>query len=317
MILTITGLICAALLAALQCSRSLLVTATKKEGGYSSSPEEVLLAQEVLKLAIAVVLFVFAWVLPGKTVPKNTGGKISKKVACLLYAVPALCYAAQNLIVFYALLYIDPPTFQLFTQLKIVTTAIVFVVIQRRHLSQWQWLAVFLLLIASALGQWKDVSKAGVGSASDGTVGFILSLIYCFLSTMSGAVRESLLKFSDLSMSLQQVIIYAWSVVINVVICSIFHPEQRLLGQSFDSMTWVVIWNGAVLGHITGAVAKYADNLISAFAAAISLFMSTGLSVWFFSTQVNLAFFAGLVLSVASIFLYLQDSRTLDKGRKE
>jgi len=115
-------------------------------------------------------------------------------------------------------------------------------------------------------------------------------------------------------MSLQQVIIYVWSVAINIVICSIFHPEQRLLSTNFDAMTWVVIVNGAVLGHITGAVAKYADNLISAFAAAISLFMSTGLSVWFFATQVNVAFFMGLFLSVAALFLYLKEG---GQGKKQ
>jgi len=55
MLLSLAGLVCASLLATLQCSRSLLVTATKNAGGYSYSPEEVLLAQEVLKLVIAVV----------------------------------------------------------------------------------------------------------------------------------------------------------------------------------------------------------------------------------------------------------------------
>lgn len=317
MLLSLTGFVCAAMLATLQCSRSLLVTATKHSGSYAHSPEEVLLAQEVLKLVIAVVLFAYAWVMYDKPAQKGNG-KISTRLACMAYAIPALCYAGQNLIVFYALLYIDPPTFQLFTQLKIVTTALVFVLFQGRYLSSWQWLAVFLLLVASVLGQWKDTPTiAGTGSASATTVGFILSIIYCFLSTLSGAVRESLLKFSDLSMPLQQVIIYVWSVAINITICSIFHPDQKLFATDFDTMTWVVIVNGAVLGHITGAVAKYADNLISAFAAAISLFMSTGLSVWFFATQVNFAFFVGLFLSVAALFLYLKEGQGKQPKQKE
>lgn len=105
-------------------------------------------------------MFAYAWVMYDKPVQKSKG-KISTKLACLAYCIPALCYAAQNLIVFYALLYIDPPTFQLFTQLKIVTTALVFVVFQGRFLSSWQWLAVFLLLVASVLGQWKDTPNTG------------------------------------------------------------------------------------------------------------------------------------------------------------
>lgn len=305
--LTFVGLLAASGLALLQCSRSLLVTATKASGAYSYSPEAALVVQESLKLLISWVLYLSSGADPSAGALSHV---LANKKACLMYAIPALIYGIQNSIVFYALLYINPPTFQLFTQLKIVTTALAYRFYQKRPLTSVQWCAVLLLLVATVLGRSKGPAPAAGddGPSGDATIiGLGMSLLYCVLSTISGTVREQLLKGSDMPMPFQNVVLYTWAVFFNLLSAWCFAPEVLSptgLVEGFGVMAWVVIINGAILGHITAAVAKYADNLVSAFAAAISLFLSTGLSVFFFGTQVTLLFFLGLCLTIISLFLY-------------
>jgi UDP-galactose transporter len=310
-VLSKAGLLSAVALATLQCSRSLLVRASyNPEGKYSYSPEVALVLQESMKLGLAILLFLLQ--SPGKT-PEKLANVISStvqqlwvnKYTCLMYCVPALCYAAQNSIVFYALLYISPPMFQLFTQLKIVSTAVAFRVWQQRPLTGIQWCAIVLLLIASALGQKPSDGRG----EKDGTlIGFGLSVIYCLLSTLSGTTRETLLKSeTGMSMALQNCIIYSWSVVINASIAVTMNPgvfASSGMLKGFSGMVWLVVVNGALMGHVTGAVAYYADNLVSAFAAAISLFLSSGCSYVLFGTELTLLFCMGLCVSCVALYLY-------------
>jgi hypothetical protein len=49
------------------------------------------------------------------------------------YAVPALLYAVHNNLIFVALLVIEPVTFELFNNLKIITAAVLFRVVRKPH----------------------------------------------------------------------------------------------------------------------------------------------------------------------------------------
>jgi cytochrome c biogenesis factor len=127
--LSLAGFLFALALAALQSSRSLLVTATKRQGEYNYAPEAALVIQEVLKLGISLALLlpVTAPTLRKSVSDGSFVAQLKREQSTILwYIVPAFAYAVQNSIVFYALLYISPPMFQLFTQLKIVTTAVAY-----------------------------------------------------------------------------------------------------------------------------------------------------------------------------------------------
>jgi hypothetical protein len=60
----------------------------------------------------------------------------------VMYAIPGLTYALQNSIVYYAITILGPPTFQVMSNFKIVTTAILWRLILSRKLTIIQWLAV-------------------------------------------------------------------------------------------------------------------------------------------------------------------------------
>jgi len=296
-------------LAGLVMSRSLLVTATKSGAGYQYDPTSVVLLTEFLKLGFAFALN--AW-------ERRSQGKrgwfsmadVDTRVA-VLYAVPSILYAIQNNLVFFALLYLAPPTFELFANLKIVTTALASWLVLKKRLNAIQWVAVVLLFLGTILGQ---LPKEGAVQATNDDpglsaemFGFMLCLLYAGLSALAGIFTEKLLKESKQPTHLQNMEIYMWSVLVNVWYA--WHNGKSVFTSSlfdgYDFMTWLVVINGALMGQCVSFVMKYADNVVKVFAAALAMFMSTILSILFFSFQPSALLLIGFVISSISLFLYL------------
>ena len=107
-------------LSLLSCLNSLLVRLSKREGVFAYKTVLVPLLSECLKLVLSVLSYV------------TTEGTLAEAVDAVLwtnslrYALPSLCYLVQNNLVFVALHYLEPPVFQLMSNLKILSTALLF-----------------------------------------------------------------------------------------------------------------------------------------------------------------------------------------------
>ena len=60
-------------------------------------------------------------------------------------SIPAALYCAQNNLQYVAVSNLEGPTFQLLTQLKILTTAMFSVIMLKRSLALHQWTSLFVL----------------------------------------------------------------------------------------------------------------------------------------------------------------------------
>ena len=65
--------------------------------------------------------------------------------------LPALCYAVNNRLFFYTLQYVDGGTFQILSNLKIMTTLLWSVLLLRKSFSPAQWGACVLLTLGAML----------------------------------------------------------------------------------------------------------------------------------------------------------------------
>ena len=61
--------------------------------------------------------------------------------------VPAFLFYLQNILVFFALGYINAATFQLLSQLKILTTAIISILILKTKIDLRKWVSLILLVV--------------------------------------------------------------------------------------------------------------------------------------------------------------------------
>jgi probable UDP-sugar transporter A4 len=182
------------ILAAIQVP--LLATTKNAEGKVPFSYAAVIFLMELVKLLACLVLMHFTR-KPGAAFFTLGPSKV------ILYAVPALIYCFTNNVVPYALLYMDPISFNLLSNLRILTAAIIFrALIRTTPFTNYQWAAFVLLVIsgtastyesmvatADANAVWQEGHKAFV------TVpGLILMLVFCSMSGLSGVYSEKILK---------------------------------------------------------------------------------------------------------------------------
>lgn len=96
--------------------------------------------------------------------------------------------------------------FQVTYQLKILTTAFFAVLVLKRSLKKWQWLALAILAGGVALVQLSSTEKAHSTTTShlpeqSKILGFSAALAACFISGFAGIYFEKVLKESDISVS--------------------------------------------------------------------------------------------------------------------
>lgn len=126
---------------------------------------------------------------------------LQRPLDALKITVPALLYLVQNTLLYVALSNLTAPIFQVTYQGKLVTTALVSVVMLQRVYTAQQWVCLVVLSVGVAivvLGEGGD-KKSSSSSSSDINqqnlaVGLVAVTIACFSSALAGVYFEKVLK---------------------------------------------------------------------------------------------------------------------------
>lgn len=229
--------------------------------------------------------------------------------------VPASLYALQNNLAFYALRNLDPASYQVAYQLKILTTAMFSVFIVHKTIKRRQWFALFLLFVGVSLVQLPQDDKEGeisTGLASEEKsrlLGLLAVIVCCMSSGFSGVYFERLIKFSPI----QSLWIRNFQLAIFCLLISIFamfyqdmnHIREGGFLQGYTGLTWAVVFLQAFGGLIVAAVVKHADNVLKGFATSISIILSTILSFLLFDNfNPSTNFYFGATIVIISTIMY-------------
>ncbi|KAI8911222.1 nucleotide-sugar transporter-domain-containing protein [Powellomyces hirtus] len=222
-LLALTALVCqnCSLVFILRWSR----TAAGTDGFYI--PSTAVFLAEIVKLVVSVGLYLSTSTTTTTLSPRGANhdsGFVFWNVAhavlgphsgCWTMCIPALAYAVQNWLQYIAIERLDAPTFQVTAQLKILATAVCFVVILRKRLSGMQWASLAVLtggVVLCQLVKPTDVVSGEVGvevvvadEGSDGVMngkqqsgerllGFLCMLLAATLSGLAGVYFEKMLK---------------------------------------------------------------------------------------------------------------------------
>ncbi|TPP67390.1 UDP sugar transporter protein SLC35A4 [Fasciola gigantica] len=247
------------------------------------------------------------------------------------FTVPAILYAINNNLGMFMQLEMDPATYQVLGNFKILSTAILFRLIIRRPLSLIQWFSLLLLLLAGITHSYGSLmAKNAIPSSTNKTVGhgvaentpkatflhisivgiFMIS-IYCTISGLSGVYTEYVMKKrAQMSIHLQNAMLYVFGVLINGlafvtdVLCSDDNSASWNVFKGFSHWTWLLIITQSVSGIFMGFVMKFSNNITRLFIISAAMLVTTFSAMLVFSLHLNAYFVASFILVFTSLYLY-------------
>lgn len=183
----------------------------------------------------------------------------------------------------------------------------------KRKLSILQWMAIVLLAVGTTTSQIKGCGEMKCDSLFSAPLqGYLLGILSACLSALAGIYTEYLLKKDNDSFYWQNVQIYTFGVLFNMIrlimedITSGFEkgPWWKRLFNGYDYITWLVVLNLSSTGLLVSWLMKYSDNIAKVYATSMAMLLTMVLSVWLFDFKPTLQLLLGIVICVMSLQMY-------------
>mmetsp|Transcript_19846 Transcript_19846/g.24480 ORF Transcript_19846/g.24480 Transcript_19846/m.24480 type:complete len:387 (+) Transcript_19846:306-1466(+) len=254
----------------------------------------------------------------------------------LKISIPSMLYLLQNTLLYVALSNLSAPMFQVTYQSKLLTTALVSVVMLQRKYTVKQWACLTILGVGVAVVVLGASSSSEESSTIDAekpvqslSKGLGAVTIACFSSALAGVYFEKVLKKTTSTASGEQKApVSLWMRNIQMAFFSVLIAlvnGYRVTGDDSDKpflhgftfWVWVVALLQAGGGLLVAAVIKYADNVLKGLATGVSVVTSTACSMVLFGTPLTLQFAFGAVIILASVYFFSNDMPGSDGKKKE
>ncbi|GAB4822763.1 hypothetical protein N2152v2_009809 [Parachlorella kessleri] len=299
----------AALLTVLTSSQGLLTTASKTKGTYAYNFATVPFLAELVKLFIS-------WNLLQQQKRDNPDqARMTKDwKTVLLFPVPSLIYGIHNNVQFHFLKYVDPATYQILGNLKIVSTGVLLRLCLQRRLSLLQWMALVLLMVGATTSQINTDCSGGAEKSflSAPLQGYLFGLLSALLSAVAAVYTEWVMKSNNDSLYWQNCLLYSFGVLFNGaglvfsggsgLDLSVF--SHKRIFEGYTSITWLVVCNLAFSGLLVSWVMKFADSIVKVYATSLAMLLTTVVSILCFGLEPTLPLGLGILVASISVVLY-------------
>jgi len=244
---------------------------------------------------------------------KSVGVAISKIMALkikdwLLLATPALMYSITNNIDYYLLLYMDPGSAQILTQLKILTTAIIWLIVFKQALQVVQWQGLFMLMIGSSLVAFGK--HDGENQMYVKAMGLVFLAFQLIFSAVAGVYNEWVYKKGsgkDTSLHLQNLGMYGWGVTFQMF----YYSQSKTAGVSlldgFNYWTWAVVFIYAFKGLLVSQIFKHYSIIVKLLVNGAAMFVANFFTWYLFGLETTTAHIFGLIIVFFSLLRYNQE----------
>ena len=238
----------------------------------------------------------------------------------IVVSPPAALYLFQNNILYVALANLSAPVFQVCYQSKLVTTALVSVLMLNRHYVKLQWAALVSLGIGVAIVVLGEQGDSSEKEDLDLPVGLFAVGLASLSSAFAGVWFEKVVKGAGnsgkpTSLWVRNVELAFFSIVFSVVYNfferNVFtgssntsvQPEKPFL-HGFTPVTYILVILQAGGGLLVAAIVKYADNVVKGLATGVAVVVSTTFSCLFLGTAVTINFLLGGFLILTSVWVF-------------
>lgn len=307
--LTTKSITAACGLTVLTSSLGLLTTASKSPNGtYAYNSATVPFLAELLKLVVSFRL------LRRQQRDAPELARMTKTWrSVMLFPVPSLIYWVHNNVQFWTLRYVDPATYQILGNLKIVTTGVLFRVLLQRRLSTLQWIALALLMIGATTSQLRTGNTGGSGSVLSAPVeGYLFGILSAGLSALAAVYTEWIMKRNNDSLYWQNIQLYTFGVLFNGLGLAVSElmsdsrttPWPMALVKGYSPVTYLVVANLAFTGLLVSWIMKFADSIMKVYATSMAMLVTMVASVALFGLEPSLQLALGICTASISLVLY-------------
>ena len=302
----------------LQNSATVLVGRYTRAGVAKEELYEVnhlILVIEITKFVLSAALEFYT--TQGKLWKSINDHVLSRPLDALKILVPALLYLVQNSLLYVALSNLTAPIFQVTYQAKLVTTAIVSVIMLQRSYSMQQWICLVMLSLGVAVVVLGEKKAEEHHDHQNLLLGLIAVSIACLSSALAGVYFEKVLKKPDKDMDasvappslwMRNMQLAFYSVLIAFVQGLVQEGSPELQGKpylhGFSSWAWFLVLLQAGGGMLVAAVIKYADNVLKGLATGVSVVVGTACSTVLFQTPLSSQFSIGATMILVSVYCF-------------
>ncbi|KAL9186532.1 hypothetical protein ACHAXT_005770 [Thalassiosira profunda] len=305
---------------------------------------DLVMITEVGKLVLAAALEYNA--TNGRLVNSIKENIFDRPLDFLRILIPSLLYLVQNSVLYIAISNLTAPMFQVTYQCKLLTTAIVSVVMLQRRYSMKQWACLTVLglgvaiVVLGAREKGDDKKEQDSANAMNLFAGLTAVTVACLCSAFAGVYFEKVLKRptvdggqarAPVSMWMRNVQMAFFSICIALINMYREYGERGFTGETdennnpilkpflhgFTGWAWVIVALQAGGGLLVAAVIKYADNVLKGMATGVSVATGTFASTFLFGTQLSMQFGIGATMILVSVYFFSNDLPAACGGAKK
>lgn len=286
-------------------SHAPLITLTKIDGQVPFNPSSCVVMIELAKLFISLL----SLILTGGTSALFAPPRL---LLVAPYAVPAVLYALNNNLVVLMQAYMDPSSYQILSNLKIASTALLYSLCLGKRLQPAQWLALGLLMAAGVCHSYSslDVGDPERTEAEESprlyitAWGLFLVLVYSCVSGLAAVYTERVLKSQNLPLSLQNLYLYVFGVAINGLSSLSSVASDRSFLEGYSGVVWLIVAGQAANGLLMSVVLKHSSGITRLFVISSSMLVNALLSWVILGLQLTPSFPIPVLMIGLAAYLY-------------
>eukprot|EP00457_Paulinella_chromatophora_P009573 gb/GEZN01009642.1/.p1 GENE.gb/GEZN01009642.1/~~gb/GEZN01009642.1/.p1 ORF type:complete len:388 (+),score=25.53 gb/GEZN01009642.1/:88-1164(+) len=226
------------------------------------------------------------------------------------FLAPAAIYAINNNLAFHLLRYMDAGTFQLLSNFKILTTAVLYQGVFRTRLDNMQKCSLLLLLLGSCAAAIRTSNSRAEQRVFIMPMGVVGMLVYCVLSAFAGVLSEFLLKGKNVecgsvdrkSIHARNVHNYIGGLLFSTPMWLVETHSYTLL-DGYNGWTYLVVLNQAFVGLALSAVMAFRSSISKLFIIGVSVIIAELLELSLFHRFPNQTFSVAAALIVLGLLL--------------
>ncbi|KAK4221343.1 nucleotide-sugar transporter-domain-containing protein [Podospora fimiseda] len=281
---------------------------------------------EIVKLVTSLVLAIYDTFNSNPSIPPSQN--IQKLYNSLFspdswkLVVPAALYTLQNSLVYVAISNLDPVTYQVTYQLKILTTVLFSILLLGKIISSRQWMALILLTFGVAMvqlaeplniGDWRErlnsIIQGKPGPVSSTFKGLVAVVAASMTSGLTCVYFEKLLKDSGSQSLWTRNVQLSFFSLFPALFIGVLWKDGAAIGRDgffagYNAIVWFIILLQAIGGLIVAVCIKYTDNVAKNFAASFSIVVSYAATTFIFQTPVTLHSTVGGSIVLLALYLY-------------